>query len=335
MKELLANGHEFSLIQAVSLIQKCTEPEQGGGAQLDGGDPLSRIDYHRDPAKERVRFRAKRSLGFPASDIAQIFLEGALGNGHEGERYVIETTCLGLYGPSSPLPDYVNERLMARDRDTKALRDFLDIFNHRLLILLCHILTRYRHSRSFNGKATDELSLYCSALVGEHSPPDNPVNLDRRHLLRNISTVSGFSLSARRLEHLVSDRFDSMPTRVSEFEFCSIEIPEELRFCLGSANNRLGESMLLGDHATACDAKIGVEIEPSDWESFLPDGDGRKTLENLLARVLPRSLAWDLVLRSRPEDTVPVSLGHDGCLARNAWLGRPQREVAIKTVGGG
>ena len=338
MKALLTKGHEFSLIQAASLIQKYTDSQSGNGAYFDSGKPLSRVDYYRDPSKEKVRFRAARGFGFPASEIAQISLENMHGiESKEGQRYVIEATCLGLYGPSSPLPDYINERLLARDRDTKALRDFLDIFNHRLFVLLCHISTRYRHSRSFDGKATDELSLYCSALVGEHSPPENPVCVDRSHLLRNIATFSSFNLSASKLEYLISNRFNDMPIRITEFELCTVVIPKELKFRLGSTQNRLGESMLIGDHMMTCDAKIGVEIGPLDnteWDNFLPSGDSRKILEIFLARMLPRSLGWNLILRSRPENIIPSSLGHRGCLARNAWLGKPRRNVAIKTIGG-
>ena len=92
-------------------------------------------------------------------DIARISFEevAAAAPGQSSAHYVIEATCLGLYGPDSPLPAYVNERIVARDRDATALRDFLDLFNHRILTLLCRIARRYRHIRVFDGAATDEI----------------------------------------------------------------------------------------------------------------------------------------------------------------------------------
>ena len=208
MDDLLSSGHAFSLFEAVALIDDIATDTRNGespasehahtrrfdaaAADAPGPSPTSlhRAGAYLPPSKEHVRFRAVRHMGFPAADIARISLEKvpSATPGQFSARYVIEATCLGLYGPDSPLPSYVNERIVAHDRDATALRDFLDLFNHRMLILLCRIARRYRHIRVFDPAATDEISLLAGALIGERDPGTPPPDDEARsHRLRNVT----------------------------------------------------------------------------------------------------------------------------------------------------
>lgn len=352
MRELLSCGHDFSLFDAVELIGRIAadarrgeHPEHedaGAGAPRElpdvtaGPTHMRRAGAYLAPSKECIRFRAARHMGFPPADIARISLEETPGDGcgEPASRYVIEATCLGLYGPDSPLPAYVNERIVARDRDSTALRDFLDLFNHRLLTLLCRIGRRYRHIRVFDGDATDEISLLCGALIGEPDPQTRPSdNEARAHRLRNAARLSLFSVSARTLEAVVSDRFGGVDVRIEEFVRRTVLIRDEQRNRLGARGNVLGESALLGDRAVSRTSRIRLWLGPFSavrLYAFLPGGESRRTLDTLLRRVLPAPFDYDVVLRVAPDAVTPARLGHAGRLALDAWLGETRRESTVR-----
>ena len=350
--DLLSSGHDFSLFEAVELIDDiAADTRRGNGSVGEGARddrfgnapsgtsdpaPARRAGAYLSPSKEHVRFRAVRHMGFPAADIARISFEEApaAAPGQSSVRYVIEATCLGLYGPDSPLPAYVNERIVARDRDATALRDFLDLFNHRILTLLCRIARRYRHIRVFDGAATDEISLLAGALIGEPDPDAMPPpGRTRSHRLRNGTRLGLFSMSAHTLEAIVSDRFGGIEVRVEEFVRRTVLIGEEQRNLLGVRGNVLGRTALLGDRRSSRTSKIRVWLGafgPGQHHAFLPAGESRRALDALLRRVLPAPFDYDVVLRVDPGAVAPTCLGRAGRLALDAWLGEPRDAATLQ-----
>ncbi len=353
MQELLSNGHDFSLLQAVDLIDGIVAETilMTAGTEKTDPDQIPQAEYI-SPTRENIRFRGVKSLGFPAADISQIDLDweridqeaqtlAPLDEEPSPVRFLIETTCFGLYGPDSPLPDYVNERIVAYDRDETALRDFLDLFNHRLMMLLCRIGTRYRHHRVFDGEATDEISLLCAALLGECDPfaesgrdADQLHQLDEAHAhwLRNAPQLGLFTVSAEVLEKIISDCFDGLEVFVEEFVPYSLDISDELQNRLGSKGNKLGETTLIGDKLASCDSKICIYLGPLDedeWHNFLPGGLGRETLIRLLEKVLGVSTICEIILRGSTEAVTPATLGENIQLSVNLWLGTPAGESTI------
>ena len=112
----------FSFFQAVRLLTRLRTAHAPVGGWAD-------------PSTEVVRFAASTSLGFPASEIQTLTLPDENGNG-EGAPARMTVNFLGLTGPQGVLPHLYTEQAaaLARSRDT-ALRDFLDLFNHRVLSL--------------------------------------------------------------------------------------------------------------------------------------------------------------------------------------------------------
>ena len=352
MNELLSSAHDFSLFEAVELIDDIAKDARGGegpasdrvrahrfgSVTADAAGPTNarRAGAYLPPSKEHVRFRAVRHMGFPPADIARISLEDAPSAppGQSAARYVIEAACLGLYGPDSPLPSYVNERIVAHDRDATALRDFLDLFNHRILILLCRIARRYRHIRIFDLAATDEISLLAGALIGERDPGARPPDDETRsHRLRNGARLGRFGMSARTLEGIVSDRFSGVEVRVEEFVRRTIFIRDEQRNRIGERGNVLGRTALLGDRTTSRTSKIRVwlgALGRGRLREFLPGGESRRVLDALLRRVLPAPLDYDVILRVDTGAVTPACLGMAGTLAFDAWLGETRDETILE-----
>ena len=138
IEELLAEPQRFNFYQLVRLLEML-EPDSVSVAE--GGDPSA----------EPVRFRSSFSLAFPPSDVVSIenvpsteptdqfeqLVKRAAG---EAKIPTVTVSMLGLGGAHGPLPhpmtEWVLERNAARDF---ALRDFLDIFDHRLVSLLYRV----------------------------------------------------------------------------------------------------------------------------------------------------------------------------------------------------
>src|SRR5262245_15232780 len=95
-------------------------------------------------ALDLIRFRAHQSLSFPASEIWDIAKPAS-------SQGLAELTVafLGLTGPLGALPRPYSELVMQRIRKGDfALRDFLDLFNQRLLTIFARAGEKYRFYRT-------------------------------------------------------------------------------------------------------------------------------------------------------------------------------------------
>src|SRR5687768_4623264 len=125
---LYAEGPRFDFFQAVKLLELAHPSDFSVGRGVE-------------PSKEAVRFKSSVRLDFPANDIAGVAPAECPSRPPEpeclGGAPVMTVNFLGLTGEHGPLPKPVTElvidRLWHKDR---ALSDFLDIFNHRVLSLL-------------------------------------------------------------------------------------------------------------------------------------------------------------------------------------------------------
>ena len=118
------------------------------------------------PSEEAVRLRAEASEAFPASELAGIEI-GEKVNG----KPILDASFFGLYGPSGVLPHHYPQLVIDRIRkkDT-GLRDFLDIFNHRLLSLFYRAWEKHHFPVAFEtaheAKVPDLVTECLMSLVG-------------------------------------------------------------------------------------------------------------------------------------------------------------------------
>jgi type VI secretion system protein ImpH len=128
---LFQEPYKFEFFAALRVIGKLAERQPLGTI----GDGESSAD-----ATTHVRFRALQSLAFPPSEIWDIVRP-------EAPEQPIEMTVafLGLTGPLGALPRPYTELVMQRIRKgDRALRDFLDLFNQRLITLFAKAGEKYR-----------------------------------------------------------------------------------------------------------------------------------------------------------------------------------------------
>src|SRR5262245_38110113 len=162
-RQLFEEAFAFDFFQAVRLLEKL-DPHR---------KPVGRTH---PPKSEVVRFRAHMSLSFPPSsiyDLAPPTSTLALP--------AMTVAFLGLTGPSGALPRHYTELLLRQQKEAKgaeknALRDWLDLFNHRLISLFYRAWEKYRFPVAYErgDYARTEPDPFTSALfsvVGLGMPP--------------------------------------------------------------------------------------------------------------------------------------------------------------------
>ena len=318
--DLTVHGHRFEFFQAVSLLHLALA--QADGEPVPGKAPFGGL-----------RFRAAPTLGFPATDVTGVSVAR---DEHGRPVYEMEVTFLGLYGPSSPLPAFVTERVIARDRDTTALRDFLDLFNHRAIEILYAIWRKYRHAVTYRRGAADPISGYVIALMGMlglRTASNPPLSLESLLPFAGPFGLPGHS--AMLVETLVSRQLGGVPARVEEFVPRRAVVEEAQRCRLGIDNSILGADWVLGARVPDVMGKFRLWIGPLDIEDYralLPGRPGRRRLESLVEMTVRPSLQYDIVLVVRDEDIPPWRLGQPVAFGYDAWLaggGRVENAVAM------
>ncbi len=144
---LRRDPHSFGFFQAIRLLERLY-PERG------------RVGYFGDPADEVARFAVPHFISFPASEIHELELG-------DGEPARMTVNFLGLTGPLGVLPFaytlLVAERLAARDR---ALKDFLDIFHHRIISLFYRAWEKSRFVAAYGKGERDRITEHLFDLIG-------------------------------------------------------------------------------------------------------------------------------------------------------------------------
>lgn len=266
---------------------------------------LNRLDPSRvpvglwgPPESESVRFRAHVSLSFPPSSIVD------LGRSDTRQRGPILTQAFfGLTGPNGVLPRYYTELLLrlesSKDPEKGALRDWLDLFTHRLLSLFHRAWEKYRfpvayERRDWRGTELDTFSQSLFSLVGLGTPSvrgrlvvttapamaetrteETLARVDDLSLIYYAGLLSHRPRNAIGLEALLGDYF-GVATRVTQHvgQWLGLEPADRTRIGAEATHNQLGAGAILGDQVWDVQSKICIHLGPlgySQFIEFLPD----------------------------------------------------------------
>src|SRR5205807_1288066 len=183
-----------------------------------------------DPGKEIVHFKSAISLNFPASDVAELSFPACdfeKVNGHgpvkpPGEMVEnfreLETPAemtvnfLGLAGGlgalDTPTTELVLERASRNDKYRLAFKDFLDIFNHRLISLLYRIRKHHRIGLEVAEPGEDQVSGYLYSLIGLGTANlKGRMQVRDRALLHYAGILAQEPRSMAGLERILADYF--------------------------------------------------------------------------------------------------------------------------------
>jgi type VI secretion system protein ImpH len=268
---LFEEGYRFDFFQAVRVLERLYPDRQ----------PIGR---DANPWREAVRFRSHLSLSFPPSAIYEV------DRAEDGDGPAQMTvTFMGLTGPLGVLPRHYTELLLERMRHKdEALRDFLDLFNHRLISLFYRAWEKYRFPIAYEravskGESEDHFTRHLFDLIGLGTKGlRGRLEVEDEPLLFYVGLLAQHPRSASALEGLLRDYFE-VPVTVTQFigEWLPLSEANRSRLGRGETNHALGVSAVAGNRVWDQQARFRLQLGPltfSDFCRFLPSGDGFLTL---------------------------------------------------------
>jgi type VI secretion system protein ImpH len=304
LEALEARPWEFDFHQALRRIE-CAFPH------------LPRAGEAQSPDNEPVRLGQDPSLQFAPAAVR------AFRAPRDGAPGQLRVGFQGLFGPQGPLPLHVTE--LARERlrsGDRALGAFVDLFHHRMLLLLHRAWARADAAAREDRPLDGAFRRYLSALCGD--PSGTRAGVQQRASWAFTARFLRPSRSAEGLESVLLQHFECRAC-VVPFVPDWLEIPESLAWRLGHDPERrgLGRSTLLGRRVFQPSQKFRVELGPlshAEFERFLPGTPGLAELEQLVSSYAGAELRWDLLLRLNPTERPALCLGKSGRLGRDVWL---------------
>jgi type VI secretion system protein ImpH len=302
----------------------------------DGGP----VGTDASPEQEVIRFRHDPALAFSAADVVEVreLQRPALFSDPDcAERrgWEVVTTFLGLSGAVSPIPLYLSEEVAREDPETPQLRDFLDLFHHRLISLLY----RARASRDVpNGWRRDGRDAWTPrllALLGvDVGEPARGGALPAWRLLRLAPLLAERVVTADALEAVLEDALaedlGGARVEIEPFAGAWVDIPAGDQVALGVRASRLGE-LVLGRRVYDAAGRFRVVIGP-----LTSEGHGRFTYGGALRRVtevldalVAEPLEREIVLWLAADAAPQLRLGASR-LGRDAWLAGQPRSVRLR-----
>jgi type VI secretion system protein ImpH len=316
-QRLLAESRHFEFFQLVRLLT-LQQPD----AVAPGGEGPA--------ARENVRFRPALNLGFPSSDVDSV--EELPGGLDFPARFRVTVNFMGLYGPSSPMPNHFTEDMLGAGDARDPARDFIDLFHHRTISLLYRAWGKYRYPLQFTRERTEPFTHRLLCLMGLGTPGMvEGTGLPAVPLLRTGGALSTHHRSAAGLEGYLRNHFEGVDIRVIACVERLAPIPAAQLNRLGGSGSRLGQDAYLGervrDRTGAFRIRIGA-MSCANFRSFLPRGERLRRLA-LLTRLYVRDpLSFDVELLLVAPEVPPLRLSppHDLPLGQMSWLAPRGRE---------
>jgi type VI secretion system protein ImpH len=331
---LLKEPYRFDFFQAVRILERA-------GSEAAETTPCRQVvGLDHPPRNEVVRFHALPSHTFPPSDISSL-TQGKPNAESEATPPHMVVAFMGMTGPNGALPHHYTQLVIDRvRRKDNALREYLDVFDHRLIALFYRAWRKYRffvgfeRSHSEAEAADDDLfthCLYCLVGMGTGGLRSRQEILDETHLYY-AGHFAHFPRSASALEAILQDYFQ-LPVTLQQFfgQWMYLSEDDQSRLSSGFTfehfNNQLGENVVIGERVWGVENNFRVRLGPLGYASFRrfsPLGDQLVPLCQLIRAYAGCEFDFDIQPVLRAEEVPETQLAGDGrapsCLGWNTWL---------------
>ena len=197
------------------------------------------------------------------------------------------------------------------------LRDFLDIFNHRLISLLYRVRKTLRPGFAYTTPEGDAGSRFLLSLVGLGTPGlRRRLGVPDRALTRFAGLLAHYPRSAAGLRAMLEAYFDvAVEIRQLLGRYLYLAVEEQSAIGLTGRNQRLGRDLLLGRYVFDVPGRLEIRLGPLTLEPFLdllPIGAGFRELRDLVRLYLGDSARVDVQLTLAGPEVPVARLGARG-----------------------
>jgi type VI secretion system protein ImpH len=274
-----------------------------------------------DPTKEPVRLQARVTQEFPSTDI-----HAFLPTTDDHVPPLLTTNFFGIAGHQGPLPEPYTTHIIQRVlRYDTALRDFLDIFNHRLMSLLHRIRKKYWIGVSVEKPEYTLLGKCFKSLLGLGTPQlQERLGIPDRSLAYYAGILWQKPRSAEGLAVLLKNFF-RMPVTINQLQGKWVHIPLPQQTMLGNRHHALGHSAFVGPRYWDQTSYFMVTLGPMSLDQyidFLKPGPAYEEIKNLITYYNGHTQDFRLNLILQKEQFPHPRLGYGVALGWTSWLNR-------------
>lgn len=290
-----------------------------------------------NPQDEVATVKSRIYLESMASDIYSL-VGFTLDTGPAYDPPVLNVNFMGIAGIQGPLPFPYTEMLIQRERNgDESLKDFLDIFNHRLISILHRIRKQYLISLNACSPEKTEIAVGLRALLGL-----GQTSLQDRLLVPDRSLLDYAGLywtrppSAHGLECIIGSYFH-IPVRVEKCvgRWRLLSKDQQTRIGLKGQWQKLGQGAVIGTRVWGQNNHFRLHLGPIDTEQldlFLPNGKGFQRMQDLVKLYVGPTM--DFSITYSVKEPPSTQLTQKSYLGWRSWIGASLPAGDTVKVGG-
>lgn len=280
-----------------------------------------------------IRFSHKQSFDpfehaidtiYRSDDLKQVKVSGAM---------------LSLTGANGILPSHYSETMAKSLRDKNlVLKDFLDMFNHRVNSLMYRSWAKYRldTDKFYQSQVKQHQSIY-DLIMMSFSGETFPKQENSAAFYSGLMFAS--TQSTEKLKGVIQD-LTGLTISINEFKGRWIELSDDQLSRMnsrkkGQAYNQLGINSMLGKRCWDLSSGFEVEFDVDDAETFkslTPGGKMNGLLRSVIKKFVGATFDFKFKLKVKAEHCEKVKLSRDSKntkLGASAWMGQTNQPDKI------
>lgn len=304
---LLKESSQFQFHAAVKLLESM-KPDH---VPLGQGSNIN---------QEALEIKTHTTLEMSPKDIQHISFE----NPQNQPKMLINF--FGLSTLQGPLPESYRNLLLHRIQEgDMAMRDFLDIFNHRFASLLHRIRKKYWIGIAIDKPQNTLIGKTIASFGGVNSTAfENRLKIPDQSLLYYAGLLWHRPRSAMGLRNIIRGFFKT-PAQIHQFQgkWTLIDIDQTTLIGNRGRFNILGQEAILGKHLWEQQSTFIVQLGPMSlkkFATFLKPGVNYKAIRDLIHLYAGSHQDFILNLVLDKNQVPPLNLGKGAALGWTAWL---------------
>ena len=347
-QNLAATPQNYSFFQSVRLLERATKYNKtDDNIQLGKSTKAHPVARFFQPCTEAIRFRTNQTLRFSSAEIAKVNKQLNKNDEHGIQQWQVVVNFMGLTGTQGVLPYHYTELILQRLKmKDESLKNFLDLFNHRIISLFYQASTKYHlpieyerkklNPPQFSKRDTSTQVLLSMIGLGTESLNNRLYTRDES-LLFYSGLLSHQIRTASGLQQIIQRHFN-IPVKIEEFVGQWQDLIDDVRSKLPSKgkpgqNNILGKSVMLGRKGWNAQGKFRIILGPlnkDQAQKFRPGTKALLALDEIVKLYVRMEYDYDFIIRIKRRDTLDkaqLQAKTPPIIGWNTWIvSKPKQE---------